>query len=66
MEESWTKKCVYGNFIPDNYVLCDSCLLNKYGLLSKRRGDDYGEIYDEEDVVDALRRAEKGGYVKND
>ena len=67
MKESWINKCVCGNFIPDDYVLCDSCLLKKYGLLTKGRDDGYGNYaYEEEDVVDALRIAEKGGYVKND
>lgn len=65
MKESWTKKCVCGNFIPDNYVLCNSCLLKKYGLLTKGKNDEYGNYtYDEEDVVDALRIAEKGDYIK--
>ena len=53
--------------MPDDYELCDDCLIGKY--LPRFRyeyasGDDEGlgsRYYSEEDVISALRKAEKGG-----
>ena len=60
--KSWfvePKKC--GHYIPDEYEICDNCLLRKYSLWPS--GPDclvmYGKFYREEDVLEALRKAEK-------
>lgn len=55
-------KCKYEYYIRDGETLCDSCLLEKFGLgLSKKVysvSEDYNfDYYEEEDVVKALRKA---------
>ena len=58
-----TNKCKCGNFILDEYELCDYCLLSKYNLWPT--GPDcshqYGTLYVEEDVLEAIRKAEVAG-----
>lgn len=59
----WTKQCECRNFIPSEYKICDYCLLAKYGLENKGEYKDWrcvGQIYyTQEDIVEALRNAEK-------
>lgn len=51
------KKCKCGNFIRDEYDLCDNCLLKKYGLELKGFHLEYYDIlFTREDVIEALRR----------
>lgn len=61
--KNWTKRCKCGNFIPDEYEICDWCLLDKYNLKGRRDSQDSMSLgptyYTEEDVVTALRKAEK-------
>lgn len=61
MTEKWTKKCECGCFIPDDYEICDSCLLTKYDLIYERYyGEDDGLIaYYEDAVLKAIRKAER-------
>lgn len=64
-QEQWNKQCGCGNYIPDEYEVCDSCLLKRYGLLWKGKYDSSNPdcvgnpSYPEELVVKALRKAEQ-------
>lgn len=64
-QERWTKQCKCGNFMPDEYGICDRCLLDKYGLDIGGDCDSCDpeglghEYYTKEDVIAALRKAEK-------
>lgn len=55
-----------GNWMPEEYDICDLCILRKYGLGVVGRYDSCGhscqgeEYYLKEDVIAALRKAEKG------
>lgn len=69
LSERWTKKCPEcpaRSFIPDDRELCDSCLLDKYGLRLLCRWDSCDpegmgpRLYEEEDVLRALLLAQKG------
>lgn len=53
------KKC--HTYTETHYTLCNWCLLKKYGLHLKRHSfSEYGGNYfEEEDVVRALRKAER-------
>jgi len=55
----WTKKCKCGNFIPDEYELCDYCLLKKYNLYETSPWG-YEGLFSRKDVITALREAERG------
>ena len=59
-ENPWNNRCKCGRYIPDEYELCDYCLLSKYNLWPA--GPDccreYGTLYKEEDVLGAIREAE--------
>lgn len=63
MTEKWVKKCKCGSYIPDGYDLCDACLLDEYELVGRCDSDDWGNAgpvyYEEDDIIDALRKAEK-------
>jgi len=61
-QKRWTERCECGRFMPDGCKLCDDCLLGKYELLTKMHSmpDDYETYYLEEDIIKALRKAEKG------
>lgn len=61
-QERWTKECKCSNYIPDEYEVCDWCLLRKYDLTLKGKYhyESMNEsCYSEKDVVEALRKAEK-------
>jgi len=57
----WTKQCACGLFMPDEYDLCDQCVLRHYGLGLKGRHDHCDQLglgptlFEEKDVVEALR-----------
>ena len=61
----YNKQCKCGNFIPDEYDTCDSCLLSRYHLLTKGKYDSsdpegLGErYYPEPEVIRAIREAER-------
>lgn len=62
-------KGVCGNYIPNEYELCDFHLLQKYGLRPHYIGYDSPEeaemaegVYAEADVVRALREAERRSH----
>jgi len=61
MNKVWIKKCKCGNFIPDEYELCDNCLLKKYNLYPESIWfSNYGtsfQYFPEEEVIRALREA---------
>jgi len=60
--KKWTKKCKCGNFISDEYELCDYCLLQKYREELDFPISSYGyfdNLYRCSNVVKALRKAEK-------
>lgn len=50
------------NFIPEEYDICDSCLLARYGLVGRFDSDDCDGMgpfyYEEDDVIESLRKAE--------
>ena len=62
--KKWTKRCKCGYFIPDNYELCDSCLLNKFELtpiaVSEYEFMVRDDLFDRDDVIKALRKAMRG------
>jgi len=61
VEDRLTKKCKCGYFIPDEYELCNYCLLKKYKLSEIGFSVGYdGGLYRREDVLRALREAERG------
>jgi len=47
------------HYIPDEYEICDWCILEKYNLSPRQLCDMYEDYYAKEDVVEALRKAEK-------
>lgn len=52
-----------GNYIPENYNICDHCMLRKYGLHDEEHYDSedregLNPVFYSEDVVTALRKAE--------
>lgn len=59
-----------GNYIADEYDVCDRCMLSRYNLDQKSHYDScdregIGPIYyTEEDVIDALRKAEDEGWCE--
>jgi len=58
--EVWEKQCACGLYIPDEYRVCDRCVLERAGTLLVLRVDhfDMGEtLYTEESVALALRAA---------
>ena len=58
----WTKQCACDFYMPDEYDLCDVCMLNKYNLHAKFDALDhlgYYPLYNEDVVLDAIRKAEK-------
>ena len=57
METKRTKHCQKcHNFVPDDHVLCDFHLREKYGLLGEAIMD---RLYPEDAVLAALRAAER-------
>jgi len=63
--KGWTKLCKCGSYMPDEYDLCDVCLLQEYELYSTGRYDaldhyGYDRLYPEEAVLKALREARAG------
>lgn len=57
----WTKKCSgCGKYMPEEYNICDICLLVKFELYHKQTHDSLDHmgifaLYREEDVLKALR-----------
>jgi hypothetical protein len=70
MTEKWTKRCTDGrgcdagfgrgpNFIPDDVDVCDTCILNRYGLHGNSfYYDGWDEAFHRDTVIKALRKAE--------
>ena len=59
----WHKQCKCGNFMLDEYEICDDCLLSKYKLRGRYDSCDLEGLghtyYTGEDVIIVLREAEK-------
>ncbi len=56
--KQWTKQCRCSLYIPDEYDICDNCLLIKVGLADKIKIDsqDVVEMYSQDDVLIVLRK----------
>jgi len=64
MSKKWFKKCKCGNYIPDEYEICDFCLIQKYSEELGMGISSYGffdVLYPKSNIVKALRKAEKNG-----
>ena len=61
MTEVWKRKCECGHHIPDDYEMCDDCLIKKYDLIYERYYGNFDDTiaYYEDAVLKAIRKAER-------